>query len=73
MAGGQRKSPFKTCQVTYKDRFPYSLQREWAQNSENKLIAGVLLWDLSAAFDTLDADILVEKLKPYKFVKTIPI
>ena len=35
------------------------IQIEWAQNSEEKFITGVLLWDLSAAFETLDADFLM--------------
>ena len=39
-----------------------NLQRDWAQNSDEKKVTGILLWDLSAAFDTLDADILVKKL-----------
>ena len=28
------------------------MQREWIKNSEDGLITGVLIWDLSAAFDT---------------------
>ena len=40
-----------------------NLQRDWAENSDEKKVTGILLWDLSAAFDTLDADILVKKLE----------
>ena len=28
-----------------------NIQHEWASNTEKKLITGILLWDLSAAFD----------------------
>ena len=31
-----------------------AIQQEWAENTANKFITGVLLWDLSAAFDTLN-------------------
>jgi hypothetical protein len=34
------------------------IQQEWAKNLENKNKTGVLLWDLSAAFDCLDSVIL---------------
>ena len=44
-----------------------AIQQEWAENSESNLITGILLWDLSAAFDTLNADIFVAKLKIYGF------
>ena len=44
-----------------------AIQQEWAENGEKDLITGILLWDLSAAFDTLNADILVAKLKIYGF------
>ena len=30
------------------------MQEDWSENNENKYISGILLWDLSAAFDTLD-------------------
>ena len=38
------------------------IQLDWAQKTEDGLITGVLLWDLSAAFDTLDCDGLCDKL-----------
>ena len=40
-------------------------QHHWAQNTEAKEVTGILLWDLSAAFDCLDCDILCEKLAAY--------
>ena len=33
------------------------IQMDWANEAEKKHVAGILLWDLSAAFDTLDKDI----------------
>ena len=39
-----------------------AIQQEWA-----KMITGVLLWDLSAAFDTLNTNILCQKLRIYGF------
>ena len=30
-----------------------SVQQEWAENKTEKKITGVMLWDLSAAFNTL--------------------
>ena len=38
-----------------------NIQQEWASNSEKKQMTGVMLWDLSAAFDTLDVEILIQK------------
>jgi hypothetical protein len=38
------------------------IQLDWAQKTEDGLITGVLLWDLSAAFDTLDCGGLCDKL-----------
>ena len=29
-----------------------NIQQEWAQNTEKNQTTGVMLWDLSAAFDT---------------------
>ena len=43
------------------------IQKQWAQNCDEKKITGVLLWDLSAAFDCLDQEILCKKLKFYGF------
>ena len=37
------------------------VQKQWADNSENKEKTGMLMWDLSAAFD-----VLCEKLKIYR-------
>jgi hypothetical protein len=34
---------------------------------ENKQVTGVLLWDLSAAFDTLNHEIMCRKLEIYGF------
>ncbi len=42
-----------------------SMQLEWIENSENKLKTGILLWDLSAAYDTLCPSLFCEKLKIY--------
>ena len=39
------------------------IQLDWAMLTEQKQVTGVLLWDLSAAFDTLDCEVLCEKLK----------
>ena len=39
------------------------MQQEWSKNYDEKLMTGILLWDLSAAFDTLDAKILCKKLE----------
>ena len=38
------------------------IQLDWAMNTEQKMVTGVLLWDLSAAFDTLDCEGLCRKL-----------
>ena len=37
------------------------IQLDWAMNTEQDLVTGVLLWDLSAAFDTLDCEGLCNK------------
>ena len=41
------------------------VQQLWAKNTANKETTGVLLWDLSAAFDCLDKEILCKKLSLY--------
>ena len=45
------------------------LQLKWATNTENKEVTGILLWDLTAAFDCLDSEILCRKLEIYGFDK----
>ena len=42
-----------------------SMQKEWIQNSEGGLMTGILVWDLSSAFDTLDINLFLEKIKIY--------
>ena len=42
-----------------------AMQKEWIKNSEDGLLTGVLVWDLSSAFDTLDINLFLEKLKIY--------
>ena len=42
-----------------------AMQREWIKSNEEGLITGVLIWDLSAAFDTVNTELLCEKLKIY--------
>jgi hypothetical protein len=39
------------------------IQQEWALKSETSEMTGVTLWDLSAAFGTLDPEILCQKLE----------
>ena len=41
------------------------VQLDWATKGEDGLVTGVLLWDLSAAFDTLVCEGACEKLKIY--------
>ena len=38
------------------------IQQEWTASTENKMITGILLWDLSAVFDCLDSSILCNKI-----------
>ena len=42
-----------------------NIRQDWATNTEEKHITGVLVWDLSAAFDTLDVELLCKKLELY--------
>ena len=42
------------------------IQMDWAENTEKNNLSGILLWDLSAAFDTLDVDIFCEKIVLYQ-------
>ena len=46
-----------------------SMQQEWTKNSEENLKTGILVWDLSAAYDTLCPTLFCEKLKIYGFDK----
>ena len=48
-----------------------AMQKEWIKNTEDGVITGVLIWDLSAAFDTVDTDLLCMKLRLYGFDKRI--
>ena len=41
------------------------LQQQWAMKNEENKVTGIMLWDLSAAFDMLDKDILCKKLALY--------
>ena len=45
------------------------VQTQWADNTNNKEKTGILFWDLTAAFDCLDIDILCDKLALYGFEK----
>lgn len=42
-----------------------AMQKEWIQNTEQGLTTGVLVWDLSAAFDTMDIGLFIRKLTLY--------
>jgi hypothetical protein len=43
------------------------MQRDWSSNTDRKEKTGILLWDLSAAYNTLDTDLLCLKLAIYGF------
>ena len=40
-----------------------SMQKDWIKNTEDGLMTGVLVWDLSSAFDTLDIELFIRKKK----------
>ena len=42
-----------------------SMQKDWIKKTEEGLTTGILIWDLSAAFDTLDIDLFQKKLQLY--------
>ena len=42
-----------------------SMQKNWIRNAEEGLMTGVLVWDLSAAFDTLNIELFLKKLELY--------
>ena len=44
-----------------------SMQQDWTENCDNKNVTGILLWDLSAAYDTLSPKLLCDKLSIYGF------
>ena len=48
-----------------------NIQQDWINNKEAGLKTGLLIWDLSAAFDTLDINILCSKLELYCFTMQI--
>ena len=52
-----------------------TMQQEWAENTVNKFITGVMLWDLSTAFDTRNSSTMCTKLQilAKKFAKELPI
>ena len=42
-----------------------SMQKQWIRNTEEGVMTGILVWDLSAAFDTLDIDLFLMKMELY--------
>ena len=42
-----------------------SMQKNWIKKTEEGLTTGILIWDLSAAFDTLDINLFQKKLQLY--------
>ena len=41
------------------------MQKEWITNTEDGLMTGILVWDLSSAFDTLDIELFLDKISIY--------
>ena len=54
------KGVFKLVSVQFKKFFiaHSHMQKDWIVNKEEGLKTGILIWDLSAAFNTLDIDLL---------------
>ena len=44
-----------------------NMQQDWVKNKEEGLKTGLLIWDLSAAFNTLDINLLCMKLEIFCF------
>ena len=42
-----------------------AMQKEWVKNTEEGLLTVILIWDLSAAYDTVDTELLCKKLEIY--------
>ena len=42
-----------------------AMQKDWIRNTEEGLMTGILVWDLSSAFDTLDIDLFLKKMTIY--------
>ena len=42
-----------------------SMQKNWIKKTQEGLTTGILIWDLSAAFDTLDINLFQKKLQLY--------
>ena len=42
-----------------------AMQKDWMRNTEDGLMTGILVWDLSSAFDTLDIDLFLKKMVLY--------
>jgi hypothetical protein len=42
-----------------------AMQNEWVKNTEEERTTGILLWDLSASYDTLDTELFCKKLRIY--------
>ena len=42
-----------------------AMQKDWIRNTEEGLMTGILVWDLSSAFDTLDIELFLKKMRIY--------